>query len=144
MGKTHRCKLLSKFASMWVAHGPERSSSHSEDTQLSRTPYRAAEPVPRSCAPHPEQGRLEQACPPSRLEGAVRCPERAGGPGQPVAHFQPCPCPACPIATWPCHASDWQAFLGPEHRSLPPTGCPSAQPARSRPLQSLSAFFCLW
>lgn len=27
-------------------------------------------------------------------------------PGQPVAHFRPSPCPACPSATWPRHASD--------------------------------------
>lgn len=123
-----------------VVYGPERSSSNSEDTQQIQTPYLACRACAQGAAsPHACQGRLGQARPSIAAEPE---PEQAGGPGQPVAHFQPCPRPACPNATWPRHASDWQAFLRPEQLfPLPcPAGCPSALPARSHPLSGCPSF----
>lgn len=105
-----------------------------------QTPYLACRACAQGAAsPHACQGRLGQARPSIATEPE---PEQAGGPGQPVAHFQPCPRPACPNATWPRHASDWQAFLRPEQLfPLPcPAGCPSALPACSRVLSGCPSF----
>ena len=123
-----------------VAHRPERSSSHSEDTQLSWTPYRAAEPVPRSRGPTPSRGGWV----------SVSSVQARGGRATPRASRRPRP--ACgPLSALPppslskCRMATPRVQLASLPRARAPLPAPGQLPlCTARPLPAPPESLCVF